>query len=289
MFKSHCNAHPQRLDLFEMGELLERSRSENEAIIRAKCQTSYLGAHVALCRVLGRFKMFVDTNDIDLSTHLMLDGYWEMWVTEAMCRLVRPGMVVADIGANLGYFALLMAELVGPDGFVHAFEPNPHIARQLRQSLDINSFSGRHAVHQVALAAIDGEPMAFVVPPTQPKNARLAPFSGELPENATLLHTRRLDSDTAWHKIEFAKIDVEGAEELLWAGAQGLLDGSRLKTVVLEFTPIRYSDPAAFLDKLLAPGFSLSWIDPWNGIRPITGDELWSRNSVEDVMLVLQR
>ena len=167
MFKSHCNAHPQRLDLFEMGELLERSRSENEAIIRAKCQTSYLGAHVALCRVLGRFKMFVDTNDIDLSTHLMLDGYWEMWVTEAMCRLVRPGMVVADIGANLGYFALLMAELVGPDGFVHAFEPNPHIARQLRQSLDINSFSGRHAVHQVALAAIDGEPMAFVVPPTE--------------------------------------------------------------------------------------------------------------------------
>jgi hypothetical protein len=43
--------------------------------------------------------MYVDSQDFGLSPHLMLDGYWEMWVTEALVSLVRPGMVVADIGA----------------------------------------------------------------------------------------------------------------------------------------------------------------------------------------------
>ncbi len=72
--------------------------------MRALCESAYLGDETALCRVLGRYKMFVDTSDNSLSPHLMLDGYWEMWLTEALARAIRPGMTVVDVGANLGYF-----------------------------------------------------------------------------------------------------------------------------------------------------------------------------------------
>jgi FkbM family methyltransferase len=276
-------------EIFDLSALLSRPRSENESFIRGLCNVAYLGEATALCRVLGRYKMFVDTHDVGLSSHVMLDGYWEMWVTETIANRVKPGMVVADIGANLGYFTLLMADLVGPNGHVHAFEPNPRMVERLRKSLDVNGFGARSDIHDIALGATDGEPMAFVIPATEPKNAHMFPFSGELPEGGTLLHTSRLDSVSDWSAIEFAKIDVEGAEELVWSGAQGLLEGEKLRTIVLEFTPARYADPSAFLERVLAPGFSLSYIDPYLGVTPISREALLARNPVEDIMLLLER
>jgi FkbM family methyltransferase len=277
------------LHLFDLGALLSKPRTENEAVIRGLCNVAYLGEDTALARALGRYKMFVDTSDVGFSSHLMLDGYWEMWVTEEICRRIRPGMIVADIGANLGYFSLLMAELVGPEGAVHAFEPNPRMAERLRMSLDVNGFGARSTIHEIALGATDGEPMTFVIPPHEPKNAHLTPFNGTLPAGGTLLHTGRLDSIPESARIEFAKIDVEGAEELIWSGAERLLQGNALRTVVLEFTAGRYQDAAAFLDRVLAPGFALSYIDPWQGVTAISQEALLARNPSEDVMLLLER
>lgn len=276
-------------DLFSIAELWERPRYEREKRIRARCQNAYLGDGVSLCRVLGRYKMYVDTSDRAISPHLITDGFWEIWVTEAVCDLVKPGMVVADIGANHGYFSLLMAELVGPDGFVHAFEPNPRLADLLEGTLSINGFSGRSKVYKTALADKDNEPMAFVIPKHEESKAFITGWDGQLPENASIVTTRRLDSDERWTGIDLAKVDVEGAEEMIWAGAKGLLDGGRLKTVLLEFTAKRYDDPGAFLDKLVAPGFSLSMVDHLEGIVPVGREEVLARSPDEDIMLALLR
>lgn len=275
--------------LFDIGALGHRPRAENEAVVRCLCQSAYLGGDSALCRALGRYKIFVDTQDVGLSSHIMLDGYWEMWVTEAIAQLVHPGMVVADIGANLGYFTLLMAELVGPSGRVHAFEPNPRMVDRLTRSLDVNGFLSRVSVHQVALGAADGEKLALVVPPHEPKNAYLELHGAAAPEGSAVIETLRLDSRPDWSAIEFAKIDVEGAEELVWAGAAGLLGGNRLRTVILEFTPGRYGDAGAFLDRVLAPGFALKVISPTRGIVAASREDVLDGDPVSDVMLLLQR
>lgn len=279
----------QALPVFDPASLLTKPRSANEAVIRGSCATAYLGQGTALARILGRYKMLVDTNDFGLSSHLMLDGYWEMWVTEAICAKVHKGMVVADIGANLGYFTLLLADLVGREGFVHAFEPNPLIAWRLRKSMEMNGFSARTAVHEVALSASEEEFVQLVVPAGEPKNAHLSAATDLGSATAVNVATRRLDSGPDWNAIEFSKIDVEGAEELVWAGARGLLDGGTLRTVVLEFAADRYSDPGAFVDALVAPGFTLQWIDPHSGILPLTREDLLARDGSKDVMLVLER
>jgi FkbM family methyltransferase len=254
------------------------------------CQSAYLGGHDALCRALGRYKIFVDTGDVGLSSHLMLDGYWEMWVTEVIAGLVRPGMVVADIGANLGYFTLLMADLVGPRGRVHAFEPNPSMIDRLRRSLDVNGFAPRAAVHHVALGARDGERVIFAAPPGEPKNGHIVRCADvEPPAGGAIMETVRLDSRQDWRAVEFAKIDVEGAEELVWAGATGLLDAGTLSTVILEFTPARYADAAGFLERILRPGFSLAIISPPRGVVAATPGEVLGGDPREDVMLLLRR
>jgi hypothetical protein len=61
-------------------------------------------------------KLFVDTRDVSITPHLLLDGLWEPWVTTVIRRIVRPGLRVFDIGADCGYYAVLMADLVCETG-----------------------------------------------------------------------------------------------------------------------------------------------------------------------------
>src|SRR5262249_7878864 len=92
---------------------------------RALTNPVYLGRHTALCRVLGLFKISLDTNDTGFASHVLLDGFWEMWLTIFFARQVKPGMTVIDVGANFGYYTLLFGSLVGDEGRVYAVEPNP--------------------------------------------------------------------------------------------------------------------------------------------------------------------
>jgi FkbM family methyltransferase len=284
------NFRPISRPIFPLRNIGIHRRVKNEALIRGLTRAAYIGDHVSLCYVLGRYKMYVDTRDVTISSHLMLDGFWEMWVTEAMVDLVRPGMVVADIGANLGYFTMLMSDLVGPKGRVHAFEPNPEMTKRLRSSIIVNGFTGRAELHQVLLGNADGEQMAFHVDPAAPGGGYMTSLAAAagLPE-ASILETCRLDSRPEWRNIEFAKIDVEGAESVVWDGAEGLLEQATLKTVFMEFMSGRYSDAAGFLDRIVARGFSLSMVVPDRGIRAVTREHLLGDGANQEFMLVLRR
>lgn len=273
-------------DLFDLGQLVARPRSENEAAIRALCFNAYLGGGRALARVLGRYKMFVDTGDVGHSTHLLLDGYWEMWTTMALAAAVRPGMTCVDIGANLGYFSLLMADLVGPGGFVHAFEPNPPIAARLRDTLAVNGFGARACVHQVALGDREGAAMGLVVPEHEPQNAHVVAGLGR---GRMPLITRRLDGYPELAKIDLIKIDAETSEEAIWRGMSGVLETSWPMTIFLEFTAARFADPDAFLRRVTASGFAFSRIDPCSGAAPVSQGTVLRGSEADEQMLVLVR
>lgn len=274
--------------LFDLHALGKAPRDHNEALIRGLCTNAYLGDHISVCRVLGRYSMFVDTRDIGFSTHMLLSGYWEMWVTEAFVARVKPGMRVVDCGANLGYFTLIMADLVGPHGHVDAFEPNPAIAGQLVKTIDVNGYLGRTTVHQAALSHSRGEAV-LQVPPSEPKNAYMSPVPARPEDIAVTIPTMRLDEMADAGSIDLIKIDVEGAEEQVWAGMRGILASGRPLTVILEFAAARYTDPGRFLDDILSHGFSSELIDYVAGVIPTTRAEILARPAHVDQMLVFSR
>nr|WP_310525188.1 FkbM family methyltransferase [Polymorphobacter sp.] len=277
---------PQRPN--EAGQILDitglstENRGANEAAIRALCRNAYLGQETSLARILGRYKMFVDTADVGISSHLLMDGYWEMWTTEAMVATIQPGATVVDVGANLGYFTLLMADLVGPSGQVHAFEPNSAIAKRLRQSVAVNGFAGRTVVHQLGLGDHHGL-AGFHVEPGEPGGGHVVPVSGDGPT----VPVSRLDS--LGIVPDFVKIDAEGAEAAVWRGMAGILALRRPLTVFLEFVPDRYENAGNFLDEILRHGFLLSRIDPGNGVEPTSRAAVLQRPANQDQMLVLSR
>ena len=271
---------------FSLSELACQPRAVNEAVIRSQCYNAYLGETTSLCRVLGRFRMYVDTSDLGLSSHLLTMGYWEMWHTEVIARLVKPGMVAVDIGANLGYFTLLMAELVGPTGRVHAVEPNAAIAERLRRSVYVNGFTSWTTVHELALADKAGE-AGLIIPADDPKNGQVV--RARNPLSSARIALDRFDAIPGLLEADFIKIDVEGAEEKVWQGMGGLLESGRSLTMVLEFVADRCKDAGAFVDAFERHGFSLAVIDPTDGVLPLDRAGLLARPPNEDQLVVLRR
>src|SRR5207244_3754027 len=89
-------------------------------------------------------KMLLDPID---TLGLSVRDVWEPLETKVVQNEVRRGSVVLDIGAHIGYYTLLMARLVGPQGRVFAFEPNPANYDLLRRNIQINSYRNVTAVN----------------------------------------------------------------------------------------------------------------------------------------------
>jgi FkbM family methyltransferase len=233
-----------------------------EKAIRRRVQTAYLGDGLVLARILGRHKIFLRSSDRGFACHLMLDGFWEMWLTQFLAQTVKPGMTVVDVGANYGYYTLLMGDAVGETGQVIALEPNPDAAALLAESVTLNGFGLRTRLVPQALGAEAGSALLFA-PDGEPKNALLV-SQADLPGGRTLaVPVTTLDAIAhEIPRIDLIKIDAEGGEQAIVAGMQGVLNRDR-PTLVLEYNAARYADPNGFLDGL---------VQIYGDARELTGD-----------------
>src|SRR5262249_11862514 len=135
-----------------------------EMASKAACKVAPLENETALCRVLTRYLMFVNTLDRRLTPHMMLNGYWEMWITQALLRYVKPGMHVVDIGASLGYYSLLLVVCLGPPGRLWSIEPYPQVFELMHQSMEINGLLSQSTLVQKACGSSNGERLILKVP-----------------------------------------------------------------------------------------------------------------------------
>lgn len=272
---------------FSLRRLTRAHRKHHQDEIRQLTQFAYLGGATGLCRVLGRYKLYVDTRDVGVSSHLMLDGYWEMWVTEVLVRHLRRGMIAVDVGANLGYFSMIMADMVGEAGKVHAFEPNTPIASMLARSAHVNGFRERIMLHSDPLGEVDGARVRLIVPENYPGGATIDPSPPEDGDDAMTL--RRMDSYPELAVADVIKIDAEGAEQSIWRGMTGIFALGRPMLILLEFVRSRYADPASFIDEILAERFTMRQVSASVDLRPISREQILAWPEHEDIMLVLAR
>ena len=276
---------PTELNLIGLNELLTMDRWALERRSRALVQTAFLGNQLTLCRVLGRYKLYVPTTDLGFGAHVMMDGVWEPWLTVFMASRIKPGMHVVDAGANHGYYTVLFADIVGPAGRVLAIEPNPPTAKLLRQTVGVNGFDSRVDVIEKALTAADDETLVFFAPGQEPKNARVmnADYAG-LPEMVTVTGAK-LDTLLAdWPRVDFMKVDVEGAEEPMLAGAWATIKHDRPE-LLLEFNSKRCTDPAGLLDRLEAIYGAARLIGFDSSLQSVSREALLSADNEEDWLL----
>ena len=252
------NRQPESQALFGV-QMKEREKLERTA--RLNTVSAYCGDNVALCRVLGRYMMYVDTRDVSLAPHMMLNGFWESWITVATSQYLKPGMVCADVGACAGYYTLIMADKVGPSGHVYCFEPNPRSMQLIKRTLDVNGFYDRVTFVQKAVSDVNGK-ARFCMNAEHPPGGTImgdpmtAAYEDEKMQEK-IVETVRLD-DAIDRPVDFMKMDIEGAELQALDGMKELRKRSPNLTLCVEHAPALHSEnPTALPDKLRELGAKL--------------------------------
>lgn len=212
------------------------SRVDLEEVSRRKAAGVYYGDHRLLCRILGDYLAFVDTRDLMLGPRLVLDGFWESWVTLAIARHLRPGMHCVDVDANYGYYTLLMAAACGPEGRVVACEPNPLLAETyLQQNLALNGFHHGVEICPKVVGNLDDQAVDFVLNDGDFATSSLERWAYAHRCGAVQVPAITLDRLCAdWPRLDLVKIDAEGAEVIVWEGMQQTLRRFPHAAVVVE-------------------------------------------------------
>ena len=281
-------AAPQLNQLIQANRATQRTlRALSRKVERLERQSSvYLGQETALTQTAYGHKMIVPTQDISLAPHILLGGVWEPWVSQVFMDHIEPGMTVLDIGANLGYYTLLAASLVGETGHVYGFEVNTDLCDVIQRSLSINGFDQRTTIVNKAVYSSDtvlqfnrlehfqGSSSVREHASDQ-ANQALQQFIGDryhdsvdiMTVEAIALDTYFADPKT---KIDFIKIDTEGSEPYIFQGMKRLLEQQDHLKVVFEFYPITFKDKGedaeAFLTQIESWGLTLNGVDPKNGV-----------------------
>ena len=176
---------------------------------------------------------------------------------------VRPGMHVADVGANQGIFTLLLSRLVGPAGHVTAFEPDSIMAAALRSNLQANDAANVTLVE----AGADSQPGVATIFRSRLNAGDNRLARGELSESCSQADVRvvRVDDVVPHLRLDFIKIDTQGWEINVLEGMQGCLHQNPKLVILFEFWPggLRHAgrQPADLLAMLFELGFAVTTIE----------------------------
>jgi FkbM family methyltransferase len=232
----------------------------------------------------GDLRLYVDRSDMGVSRELLREASYEGQWTRFVRSALEPGDVVVDIGANIGYYTVLMARRVGPAGLVVAFEPEEHNFGILEKNIALNELTHVRAV-RAAVSDKEGSATLFV-------DRRLFGVHSLSRENMvfwgrtsgctvpTLTLDSYLERERLQARVRFVKIDAQGAEGLILTGATGLLAQDAV-TFMIEMWPKGLGgfgwSPAGVVDRFVRQGFESYTLNRRGTLEPMCRKEILRR------------
>lgn len=164
---------------------------------------------------------------------ILFTGDYDRKVNWIARRAVAPGDVAADVGANFGLVSTTLSRAVGPHGVVHAFEPNPAVARYLQRTLARNDMANV-TLHRIGLGAEEGE-FVLSAPVNNTGGGSFCAVAGAKEVARHLVAVRRFDAlIDADQPIAFMKVDVEGFERAVFEGARTKFENRTIRSALFE-------------------------------------------------------
>jgi FkbM family methyltransferase len=220
-------------------------------------------------------KMHCDSRDL-IQRCISFFGVWEPEVTAEIQAILRPGDLFVDIGANIGFFTLFAASLVGENGSVIAIEASPSIAESLRTNIALNDIRNVR-VANVAASDVAGQLDIFSGPSsnsglTTTLQSRGLTRSGSVPA----LPLDQILTVDELSRVRFIKIDIEGGERALLVHMLKNMDRYPHRLCILVEASVQESeaDWRLIFQALQKQGFtvrpvlnkySLEWYLRWKG------------------------
>ena len=245
-------------------------------------------------------KMYVNVYEKDPSMRYTFRVYalnliHEKATTELFRTVVKKGDVILDMGANIGYFTLLAAKLVGKKGKVYSFEPEPRNYHYLKKNIELNKYTNVFAF-QKAVADKPGKVKLYICP-YDTGHHTINQYGGIEKYSPKFIYTNKefveieavvLDDffGETKRKIDVIKMDIEGAEVLALSGMDHIIKENGKLKMFIEFFPLFIremgSSPEEFIKKLLEDyRFAIFVIpDDYNA----SNKKLMKINSVDELM-----
>lgn len=228
---------------------------------------------------LADFDVQFNIQDGPVSKSLYFDGIYEPDETALYKDLIQNEMVVADIGANIGYFSILFAKMVG-GGTVYSFEPEEVNYGILKDNIKMNSICNVQT-ENMALSSDTGETNLFKNP-TNPgghsiHRGGVLPFE-EFPSEGKVSSVESTTFDKYFSRQDrdipdFVKIDVEGGEPDVLYGMEDSLQSTPILSI--EYAPQLWADdPEGVFDYLLSYGYEFFTIQTGGDITSISKDTI---------------
>jgi len=219
----------------------------------------------------------------------------EKATTDLFKKTVKEGNTVVDLGANIGYFTLLAARIVGDKGKVYAFEPEPRNYNYLIKNIELNNYNNVSAT-QKAVSDKNGKTKLYICSydtghHTINQHRGIEAYKPDFVDDKKdfiEIETVTLDDflEDKGKSVNVIKMDVEGAEVLALSGMDRILRGNENLKMFIEFFPLLIkemgSSPKEFVDKLLKDyRFSISIIpDDYDASK----GEFIRINSIDELM-----
>ncbi|AWB46223.1 FkbM family methyltransferase [Paenibacillus sp. CAA11] len=201
---------------------------------------TYIGNNKMLVNLGYGGYLTISSQDLSLMPTLVSTGVFEVPLTKYFINNVKPGETIVDIGANVGYFTLLAAKLVGEKGKVIAFEANSQLVDYIKDNLAMNWITENVSVINKACYSCN----QFLEFNTSEKFHGYSSIHDK-PADDNLVDTYithkveavALDRELSNYEgvIDLLKIDIEGGEYHAFKGMQSLIESKRIKKISFEW------------------------------------------------------
>jgi FkbM family methyltransferase len=277
-----------------LGRLLRKVLPE----FRPQVRLAALFGRSVKVSVMGK-TLNMDLRDGALSSAIFAEGVWEPEETLFLQKTLRPGMVFVDVGANIGYYTVIAASLVGSAGKVFAFEPDPRNFILLQKNVAQNHCQNV-LTEQKAIAACTQRLFLYRSSDNFGDHRTYEP-RGESTEqredrrSAVAIEAISLDDYFGGNPtgIDFLKMDIQGSEYDALIGMRRTLQQNSDVTILTEFWPTGLKQagvvPLDFLAEVRACGFKIYRLEQ-DKTREASDTDILNKLSGDDYMsLILSR
>ena len=209
-------------------------------------------------------RMKLDLSDQGISRALFLKGVHEPYSTRQFREELKPGMVLLEIGANIGYYTLIALQRIGPKGSVVALEPSPINLCSLSENLRINGVEGNVKVYPYAAGREQGRLPFFQMPSGNHSTLAKRSECTFKPRSVYDVKVRSIDELVKGEhfKIDYFRMDVEGFEaEVIEGMVETLTDGDgpvgAFIEVHSEFLCQSGSSGKSFMERMYELGYEI--------------------------------
>ncbi len=168
--------------------------------------------------------------------------------TNLVKGVIKKGDIAADLGANIGYYTLLFAKLVGKNGKVFAFEPEPKNFELLKKNIETNDYSN-HRIHLIKKVIFNKSgKIKLYLNEQNTGDHKIIPSEKKSIE----CEMTTLDNELKNQKISFMKIDIQGAEGGALLGMKNILKNNKNLKIMMEFSPCRIEKTGIKIKKIVS-------------------------------------